>query len=254
MARLFNIDFSEISEARLIEIIRGMIRERKPCYIVTPNLNYARLAHGDEGFRSVLADADLRLCDSAIISMMLTISGQALPARLTGSDLTSRLLRIAEAEGIRVYLLGSDMPTLKKVQGIYPTAVCGMGSPPIHERPWELDDLNETYLKDMHEARPDILFLAMGAKKQEFWARKYLVKAGVPVVLCIGASLDFIAGRVMRSPRLISRMGFEWLWRLMTEPWRLWRRYSSDALFLLRRGAFELFKASFQTWRRGDSP
>jgi N-acetylglucosaminyldiphosphoundecaprenol N-acetyl-beta-D-mannosaminyltransferase len=191
--------------------------------------------------------AYLRLCDSAIIFRLLAIKGTPLPARLTGSDLTPELLQIAETEGWRVFLFGSDVPTLERVQKRYPRVICGAASPPIHDRPWDLEDLNKSYLLQIKAANPDLLFVALGVKKQEYWTRKYFAQTEVPVTICVGASLDFIGGRIYRAPQFVSKIGLEWLWRLLLEPRRLWRRYSGDTLFLVRHGIGEIMN-----WRRNN--
>lgn len=240
MAVVFHINFSELSKAQCLDFIRNRIEHRQPCYIVTPNLHFARLAARNENFLSALNEAELRLCDSAILTRMLAIKGTPLPARLTGSDLTPELLDIAEKEGLRVFLFGSDRETLEKVRARYPRSICGIESPPVCDCPWDLEDLNEQYLWQIKKARPDLLFVALGVRKQEYWARKYFLRAEVPVTLCIGASLDFIGERIRRAPRFVSRIGMEWLWRLCLEPGRLWKRYSGDAGFILKFGIREI--------------
>lgn len=242
MAIIFDIDFSELSEEEFLVVIHEKIRSRQPCYIVTPNVHFARISATNENFRSALESAELRLCDSALLFRLLALKGTPLPARLTGSDLTPRLLELAEKEGLRIYLFGSDQPTLNRVRLRFPKAVCGMSCPPIHERPWELDDLNDNFLRDIRASKPDILFIALGVRKQEYWARKYFMQSAVPVTICIGASLDFLGGRIWRSPKMISKLGFEWLWRLALEPHRLLRRYSGDVLFIIERGLGELLR------------
>lgn len=175
---------------------------------------------------------------------MLVLKESPLPARLTGSDLTPELLGIAEREGWRVFLFGSDRETLERVRQKFPRTICGLACPPICDCPWDLDQENEKYLSQIKEARPDLMFVALGVRKQEYWARKYCARSEVPVTLCVGASLDFIGERIRRAPRVFSRVGLEWFWRLCVEPGRLWRRYSGDAVFLLRFGIGELFKGS----------
>jgi N-acetylglucosaminyldiphosphoundecaprenol N-acetyl-beta-D-mannosaminyltransferase len=242
VATVFRIDFSELSEAQFLTFVGKRIETRHPCYIVTPNLHFARLVHTNENFRAAIESAELRLCDSAILSAMLVVKGRRLPARLTGSDLTPKLLSLAEKNGWRVFLFGSDEATLEKVRKKYPAVICGVATPPFHDHPWELDDLNEQYLTQIRGSNPDILLVALGVRKQEYWARKYFVRSGVPVTMCIGASLDFIGNRIQRAPRLLSKVGLEWLWRLGVEPSRLWQRYSGDFAFVMRHGLTELLR------------
>lgn len=249
MAEIFQIEFSELSEAQCLALIHERIRTRLPCYIVTPNLHFARVAENDADFLSALKAAELRLCDSAVLFRMLRLQGTPLPARLVGADLTPKLFRLAEENCLRVFLFGSDQPTLERVRKKFPKVVCGVACPPVHEALWELDELNEGFLRQIQALKPDIMFVALGVRKQEFWARKYFEASGVPVTLCIGASLDFIGGRILRSPKIFSWLGFEWLWRLGVEPRRLWRRYSGDAFFLVA----AILKMSVKSLRRTSS-
>jgi N-acetylglucosaminyldiphosphoundecaprenol N-acetyl-beta-D-mannosaminyltransferase len=161
---------------------------------------------------------------------------------LTGSDTTPRLLAWAEERGYRVFLFGSDQQTLEKIGEIFPKAVVGLKCPPVHPELWRLEEENRNYVNAIKEARPDILLVALGVRKQELWTQKYFKECGVPITICIGASLDFIAGRIRRAPKWVSKIGLEWLWRLAMEPGRLWPRYSGDMWFLFRYGLIEVLK------------
>jgi N-acetylglucosaminyldiphosphoundecaprenol N-acetyl-beta-D-mannosaminyltransferase len=83
----------------------------------------------------------------------------------------------------------------------------------------------QAVLARIREARPDLILVALGAPKQELWTQRVRAEIGPAVAVCIGASLDFVTGRVARAPRWISAAGLEWLYRLVQEPRRLWRRY-----------------------------
>lgn len=242
---IFDFGIDAITEKQFFEFVRERIDNRKPSFVVTPNLHFARLSRRFVRLRSILLKSDLSVCDSALLSLVFKLRGESLPARLPGSDLTPKLLRLAEAEGLRVFLFGSERDTLERVRGLFPTCIVGLESPPFCERLWELRDINERYARKIREADPDILFVALGVKKQEYWTESWLEKCGVPVTMCIGASLDFVGGRVRRSPGFVSRFGFEWLWRLFVEPKRLWRRYGGDAVFLLLNGPAEIFRYGF---------
>ena len=224
----------------MFDFIEDRIFDRTPSYIVTPNLHFARLAQKDPEFRSVLDQADIRLCDSAVLSLLSKIKGNPVPQRLTGSDVTVAIIAEARKKKWRIFLLGSDSQTLSRIYAMFPDIMCGIACPPVHPRVWELD-CNEEYLQQIKAARPDILFVGLGARKQEYWTHRFYKESGVPVALCIGASLDFIGKRIMRAPFWISKIGCEWLWRLCMEPRRLTSRYASDALFLLTHLPRELF-------------
>jgi N-acetylglucosaminyldiphosphoundecaprenol N-acetyl-beta-D-mannosaminyltransferase len=95
-------------------------------------------------------------------------------------------------------------------------------------------------IAEIRDARPDLLFVAFGQPKGERWIREHLEALGVPVSVQVGASLEFVAGRVRRAPRWIQRIGMEWAWRIGTDPARLGPRYARNAAFLLRKGLADL--------------
>ncbi len=234
MATIFDLRFSKLTRDGFFEEVARRIGGGEPSYVVTPNLDFARLAANVPEFREALGGASISLCDGAILYALLKLKRDPVPEKLSGSDLTPALLEFAEAKGYRVYLFGSDDDTLREVEQRFPKAVVGWESPPIRPRLWEDEDLNAEYVERIRESKADMVFVALGAMKQEYWAQKYHRACGAPLTFCIGASLDFISERVKRAPKLLSNMGLEWAWRLAQEPGRLWKRYFGDAVFLLK--------------------
>ena len=229
----FRIGFTSITKPEFFDQLAQRVRARAPQYVVTPNLDFARLASLDPVFSQALEGASMRLCDGAVLYHLLKLKGRPVPEKLSGSDLTPVILQFAEKQRFSVYLFGGDAETLQKVQDRFPSAVIGWDAPPYRKNLWEDDTLNAPYVDRIRKLNPDIVMLALGAPKQEFWAQKYHHATGAPVTLCIGASLDFIGHRARRSPRILSCLCLEWIWRLAMEPRRLWRRYLNDIVFLL---------------------
>ena len=234
MASIFDVYFSPLDEPEFFKEVDRLITRGAPEYVVTPNLDFARLSAKHPEFRAALNGAKLSLCDGQVLYKLLKIKRDSVPAKLSGSDLTPRLLDHAVANDYRVYLFGSDEKTLRMVEERYPSAVVGWDAPPFRPKLWEEDELNATYIERIRELKPDMVFVALGAMKQEFWAQRYCREYDAPLSFCIGASLDFISSKVKRAPQLVSKVGMEWAWRLAMEPGRLWKRYGSDAVFLLK--------------------
>ncbi len=233
MPAIFDLTFSPLTRDAFFAEIDRRISAQEPGYVVTPNLDFARIAARAPEFRAALDDAAISVCDGAILYFLLKLKGDPVPEKLSGSDLTPALLEFAEAKGYRVFLFGSDEATLRDVEQRFPKAVAGWESPPIRPRIWEEDELNRDYVEKIRASGADMVFVALGALKQEFWARKFHRDYNVPLTFCIGASLDFISERVKRAPRVFSAIGLEWAWRLAMEPRRLWKRYFGDAVFLI---------------------
>ena len=229
----FGIGFSAISRETFFYELAQRIHSRNPQYVVTPNLDFARLATDEPSFNRAIKGASMRLCDGAILFHLLRLKRRPVPEKLSGSDLTPVILDWAVENKISIYLFGSDEATLQKVKDSYGAAIVGWDAPPFRKNLWEDDELNAPYVSRIRALNPDIVMVALGAPKQELWTEKYHKAAGAPVTLCIGASLDFIGDRARRSPKILSTLCLEWVWRLAMEPRRLWHRYLSDDLFLI---------------------
>jgi exopolysaccharide biosynthesis WecB/TagA/CpsF family protein len=208
----------------------------EPRYLVTPNLDITRLAANDSRLRRILFAADRVICDGKPLLWLSRRQKMALPERVAGSDLTPRLLERC-AEGRRsVFFFGSDEATLEKAAAVlaeqHPNlTVSGWASPPLAA----MDDWdNDGFVAQIREAKPDLLLVALGCPKQEFWIEKYQRVSGVPLAIGIGASLDFIAGKQVRAPRFLQAIGMEWFWRFANSPRRLGGRYAADFKFLMR--------------------
>ena len=142
--------------------------------------------------------------------------------RVAGVDLVDRLSAAAAQRGLRVFLLGAQPGVAEATAAIltarYPGLVIAgvyAGSP----RPEDED----TIVALIAQARPQILFVAYGAPKQDLWIGTHGAALGVPVMMGVGGSFDFIAGVQKRAPRWVQRVNLEWFYRLVTQPWR-WRR------------------------------
>src|SRR6185295_1702040 len=145
-----------------------------------------------------------------------------------------RLAAVARDHGLSIYALGGKPGVAAEAMRILQERspglrVAGCGSPPLSTL---LDMDHATIRREISDARPDILLVAFGAPKQDKWIRMNSSRIGVPVSLGIGGSLDFIAGAQKRAPRWTQAIGMEWFWRLASQPTRLFRRYSSNLLFL----------------------
>lgn len=185
------------------------------------------MADEDLEFRNVYAAASLRLADGMPLLWGARLLGKPIAEKVSGSDLVGPLLARAARKGWRVYLLGAAPGVAEKAAAI------------LRERPGvHIVGVDAPFLKDprsaaerapivakIRDAAPDLILVAFGAPKQELFIHAARAELGSAVALGIGASLDFIAGNVSRAPRWISQNGLEWLYRLVKEPRRLWRRY-----------------------------
>jgi N-acetylglucosaminyldiphosphoundecaprenol N-acetyl-beta-D-mannosaminyltransferase len=196
--------------------------------VFTPNVDHIVLAEEDPHFLAAYQAADLSLVDGVPVLWAARLLGRPLPEKVSGSDLMRPLVACAAERGWRLYFLGARDGVAARAKEIlerqYPgLQVVGTSSPQIDlsRDGWQ----QETVLAAVREARTQLLFLALGAPKQEILAHRIRDLVRPAVILGIGASLDFIAGTAKRAPEWLSAAGLEWLYRLAHEPRRLWRRY-----------------------------
>ena len=230
---ILGVPFDKATLQGALRCMAGMIASRQPHYIATANVDFVVQAMRDVELRRILADADLVLCDGMPLVWASRFLGNRLPERVAGSDLVPLLLAEAERQGWRVFFLGGTPASIaqaaEKVQARHPRlALVGAYSPPFKPL-LEMD--HDEMLRRIREARPDILLVAFGCPKQEKWINMQYRRAGVPVSIGVGATLDFLAGTVRRAPAWMQAAGLEWVFRLAQEPRRLFRRYFTDLWF-----------------------
>lgn len=212
--------------------IAEMVASGEPHYVVTPNVDILVQGRRNPELHKILCEADLVLCDGQPLVWASRLLGNALPERVAGSDLTPRLIAQAQRMGHRIFLLGAspeaNAQAAARLRKNYPRLeIAGHFSPPY--RPLAEMDHDEIVCR-VRAAEPDILFVSFGCPKQEQWIARHYQQLGVPVCLGVGATIDFLAGRVRRAPFWMRRCGLEWTYRLLQEPRRLFRRYLKDLL------------------------
>jgi exopolysaccharide biosynthesis WecB/TagA/CpsF family protein len=192
-------------------------------YVVTPNVNHV-VGLAREAERQALYDqAFLTSCDSRILELLARRSDVALPV-LVGADLTARLFDQVIQKDEPVVVVGADEDVIAALQARFGLSDVRWHAPPMGLRRNPQAIANATRFIAANRAR--FVFLAVGCPQQEIVAKAALDRGDcVGVGLCIGASLDFLAGRVQRAPMWMQRARLEWLFRLLAEPRRLWRRY-----------------------------
>ncbi len=184
------------------------------------------IARSDPAYRDVLNRGDLNLVDGASVALAARLFGHKVP-RTTGSDAISILPCLGLRSGLRHYLYGGAPQVVARLQerlerdcpGV---EVVGFESPPFRD----LDDeeLVEAASR-IREAGTDLLWIGIGTPRQDQVADRLRKLKVAPVILCVGAAFDFVAGAKTRAPRWMRSLGMEWLFRLATEPRRLWQRY-----------------------------
>ncbi len=227
---MLGVPFDKVTMSDTLRIIGEMILSKRPHYLATANVDFAVQALRDVELQRILAEADLVLCDGMPLVWASRLLGNPLPERVTGSDLVPLLLAEAERRGWRIFFLGGAEASLERATANtrlrYPRLqLVGSYSPPFKPL---VDMDHEDVLQRLRAARPDIVLVAFGCPKQEKWIRMHFMASGVPVSVGVGATIDFLGGTVRRAPRWMQKTGLEWIFRLLQEPKRLFKRYAVD--------------------------
>ncbi len=240
---LFGVSIDAVTLGEAAEVVLGWANTRagdsSVRYVVTPNLDHVIRLREDPAFRRAYQDASLVVADGMPLVVAGRVFGEPLPERVAGSDLVPRLFdhasRDRNASPLRVYLLGAapgvaDRAAVRIEQRWPGVRIAGTHSPPLG---FEDDHAeNERILERIADSKPEVLLVGLGAPKQELWVWSHRSRIAANVVLCIGATIDFLAGERSRAPRWMQESGLEWLYRVGTEPRRLATRYARNALAL----------------------
>jgi N-acetylglucosaminyldiphosphoundecaprenol N-acetyl-beta-D-mannosaminyltransferase len=220
-----------------VERIRRFLLSGTPHQIVTVNLDFLSIAKRQPGFCEVINGADLAVADGMPLVWASRLQGQPLPERVTGVDLVEASCRLAVELNRSVFLLGAApgvaAGAARTLQERFPSLrLAGLYSPPFGPLSAEEDERIVAMIRD---AAPDLLFVALGAPRQDLWIHQHLHRLNVPVAMGVGCVFDLLAGVVNRAPSWMQAAGLEWAYRLGQEPRRLWRRYLLNDLPTLAR-------------------
>lgn len=227
---ILGVPFDPLTTDETVALIARMVASASPHYLATANVDFVVQAFEDVELRRILFDAHAVLCDGMPLVWASRKLGNPLPERVTGSDLVPRLLLEAEQRGWRVYFLGGTESSVaaaaENTRRKHPQLqLVGAYSPPFKPL---LDMDHDDLIRRIHEAKPDLLFVAFGCPKQEKWINMHYRRLGVPVSIGVGATIDFLAGTVRRAPVWMQKTGLEWIYRMLQEPRRLVKRYGKD--------------------------
>lgn len=230
---LKGVGIHAVSEAETVDYILTELEHGRGGWVVTPNLDHLRRAAREPEFRRMYEEADLRVTDGMILVWALSLQRTPVPERVAGSDLIKSLSAGAARRGRSIYLLGgnegTDVGAAEVLKERYPgLVVAGTSCPPYG---FEKDPIALAKLaRELKDAAPDIVFVALGSPKQEHVAR--MLKDEMPRTwwLGVGISFSFLTGDVQRAPKWMQASGLEWMHRLMQEPRRLFKRYVVQGL------------------------
>jgi len=233
--QLFGVEIDVVRREEAATAVLRMSKTEGACrFVVTPNADHVVLLQRNAAMRRAYADATLVIADGWPVVLASRVLARPLPERVTGSDLVPGVFLAANPKDpLRVFLFGAAPGVAERaastVEARYPgVRVVGAYGPPLgFER-----DPEETRrsLDRIRDAQPELLLVGLGAPKQELWVHANRGEIRARVALCIGATIDFLAGERSRAPAWMQRIGLEWFHRMAQEPKRLVPRYAKNAV------------------------
>jgi N-acetylglucosaminyldiphosphoundecaprenol N-acetyl-beta-D-mannosaminyltransferase len=209
-------------------MIEDWIRRRTKNYVCITGAHGVMESRRDERLRSILNQAGMVTADGMPLVWFSRLVRRAPAQRVYGPDLMRALTAVSPARGYRHFYYGGPPGVAEKLKAKMESEhpgvnIVGTLTPPFRELTREED---EAVVECINAARPDIVWVGLSTPKQEFWMARHLERIEAPVMIGVGAAFDFLAGTKRQAPRWMQRNGLEWLFRLATEPRRLWRRYA----------------------------
>ncbi|PKG23704.1 WecB/TagA/CpsF family glycosyltransferase [Niallia nealsonii] len=225
--KIIKTNITALTFNQTIDVIEGWIKNKKNDYVCVCNTHSLVTADEDEEFEEVLNNAGICTPDGMPLVWALKKYGYINQDRVDGPNLMLKLCELALLNGYRVYLYGGTNDNLNKLEkdlknrfkGIN---IVGKYSPPFRELSKQEDD---EIIDMINSTNPDLVFVSLGCPKQETWMYKHRNSIN-GIMLGVGAAFEFIIGNIKRPPIIFQKLGLEWLFRLISEPKRLWKRYA----------------------------
>lgn len=236
--KILNTNINVTNMQEVVNYLTENLEELRGDYVCVSNVHTTMLSYWDEDYNRVQNSGAMALPDGKPLSIVCRRRGFYDAARVPGPDLMPEIFKISKEHGFRHYFYGGSEETLnrleKELKKNYPwLAIAGMYSPPYRPLTQEED---EQIISAINQAKPDFIWVALGAPKQEEWMYAHQFKV-CGVMLGVGAAFDFCAGTVKRAPGWMQELCLEWFHRLLQDPRRLFSRYLSTNLsFMIKVG------------------
>ncbi len=226
--KILGIKVDRYTRKEALEKLSAFFGDGRQHVITTPNPEIILAGYRDPAFASILNQADLALPDGVGLIFASWFLGKPIRERISGSDFIFDIAQVAKEYETSIYLVGGFVDVAKRAaetlrKNSPGVKIVGAEEGVIMENEeWRMK--NGELLDRINNAKPDILLVAFGQKKQEKWIVENLSRLpSVKVAMGIGGTFDFLAGELRRAPTIVRTLGLEWLWRLMLEPKR-WKR------------------------------
>lgn len=237
--KIFGVEIDKLTQVEVVEKIKCFLKEDQTRAIYTPNTEIVMEAKKDERLKQIINDGDIVIPDGIGLIYASRIKKKDLPERVTGFDVSCEILELANKEGYRLFLLGGADGVAKEASenlikkypniriagfqnGFFKGAHIGNAG--------HIEEVK--ILENINNSEADILFVGLGAPKQEIWIDENKNKLNCKLIIGNGGTVDILAGRIERAPDIYQKLGLEWLYRLVKDPKRI-KRQMVIPLFIL---------------------
>lgn len=217
-------------------------------YITVNNVHTLMEGYWSAEYQEIINNGYLAIPDGKPLEIIGRIKGNNEISRLFGPSVMENFINWGRSDRLTHFFFGSSEENLNKLRAVieskYPgTEIVGMIAPPY--KPIELWD-NEQFIDEINNAKPDFIWIGLGAPKQERWMFANYKKIDKGILFGIGAGFDYLAGNTKHAPQWMKNASLEWLYRLVQEPKRLWKRYFKTIPPFIFYASFELIGIKFK--------
>ena len=229
------MDFQSVNTDQAIDRLIASLECEKPILVATPNVNHVMRSRRDPKYLSLLRQFDFLFADGMPIVWVSALMSQALPGRVTGADLLPQISQRLAGSDMSIFLAGTESEkelslASRTLERMFPGLKVSTFFPRYGFDKSEVETNN--LIAAIHECAPSFIFLGVGSPKQEEWLVNNVSRLPKGVYIGCGMAIGFITGEVRRAPKLLQRLGLEWVWRIYQEPRRLFTRYLYDMGFI----------------------
>lgn len=224
LVEFLGLRFNRMSQVEAVNLLLGVAKSNRSCRVYFANANSVEICQRDNRLQRALERSDLLLADGSGVLWGSRLAGNPLKFNLNGTDLVPALCDVGQVSNLSVYFLGAKPGVGQRASQQLSRKFPGMVVAGV-QHGYFAENQTDAVLATIRAAKPDVLLVAMGTPMQEIWIDRYANMLPGITCIAVGGLFDFIAGDVARAPYVFRALGFEWLWRLLMEPRRLWKRY-----------------------------
>lgn len=233
--RLLGVEISAVNLSSACEVISHWIERRIRTYVCVVPVSTIVECQNDIKYLNVINSAGMATPDGMPVVWLGKLSGHKNVSRAYGPDLMLAVSQMSQEKGYKNYFYGGTpeacrMLEAKLMEEFPRLTVIGKRSPPFRELSRQEE---ETIIEEINRLKPDILWVGLGSPRQDYWMVRHRDRLECPVMIGVGAAFDFLSGMKKQAPPWMRNAGLEWLFRLCSEPKRLWKRYLiGNSLFM----------------------